>query len=319
MFIARVWKKLAQRGKRPGFHSPHGGLWTDRLSAREILDERLRSGSLREEDAVGLRHWMERGYWIERRAVSSEVLERIEQDIERLWAGREPGLLVELGGEYRSLETELRAERYKLVDLYVHSAAALEAALAEPIRRFLELVFDEPPLLFQSLSFERGSEQPVHQDPAYVVVSPPLEFVASWIALEDIREGSGELVYYPGSHRLTEFLFRGGYRNWNRERDGLESQERYQRWLADELAARGLEPELLRIRKGDVLFWSADLAHGGSKILDPDLSRKSLICHYCPQRAEPYYFHYRREKRATRPGPGGARYASSHYPLGGEV
>jgi hypothetical protein len=41
--------------------------------------------------------------------------------------------------------------------------------------------------------------------------------MASWVALEDIHEGSGELKYIPGSHRLTylplgdsqDFIFAG--------------------------------------------------------------------------------------------------------------
>ena len=68
----------------------------------------------------------------------------------------------------------------------------------------------EPPLAFQSLAVLRGSGQAMHQAPAYVVVSSPLEFAASWIALEDVELDSGALEYYAGSHKGEEYLFNHG-------------------------------------------------------------------------------------------------------------
>src|SRR5688572_12429051 len=140
-----------------------------------------------------------------------------------------------------------------------------------------------------------------------------MAMVAAWIALEDVQEGSGELVYYPGSHRLPEQLFHHlfhGARNWNRERDGSDARQRYEQDLVQACDAAGLERRLFRPRKGDVLFWNADLAHGGSLIRDRSLTRRSLVCHYCPASAEPYYFAYRSDRR-TRVPFADASYASS--------
>jgi ectoine hydroxylase-related dioxygenase (phytanoyl-CoA dioxygenase family) len=227
--------------------------------------------------------------------------------------------LVELGGAVQPFRQELRGEHCKLVDLYARSPAALEVALHANVQRFLRLVFEDAPLLFQSLSFERGSEQPAHQDTAYVVVTPPLEFAAAWIALEDVRPGSGELFYVPGSHRLEDHVFRGGGKNWSKERDGVEAQARYQAALLERSAARGLARETFLPKKGDVLFWSADLVHGGSPILERGLTRKSLVCHYCPARARPSYASYQRERRARIRHASGASWASSHYDVRAEA
>ena len=60
----------------------------------------------------------------------------------------------------------------------------------------------------------------MHQDTAYVVTSSPLELAAAWIALEDVTPGSGELMYYRGSHRLPEYAFAGERKHWDAERDG---------------------------------------------------------------------------------------------------
>ena len=108
----------------------------------------------------------------------------------------------------------------RIVDVYAARPAALKVLLAPKLVRFLSLIFDAEPLLFQSLTFECGSEQGMHQDSAYVVVSSPMELVASWTALEDIRPDSGELQYFEGSHRLPEYLFSGEHKSWDPSRDG---------------------------------------------------------------------------------------------------
>ena len=55
----------------------------------------------------------------------------------------------------------------------------------------------------------------MHQDTAYVVVQKsPLSLAASWIAMEDIQEESGELQYYEGSHRIPDFTFNDTSKSW---------------------------------------------------------------------------------------------------------
>ena len=54
-----------------------------------------------------------------------------------------------------------------------------------------KIVLRRTALLFQSLSFIKGSNQGIHQDTAYVVTDQPMKLIATWIALEDINPGSG--------------------------------------------------------------------------------------------------------------------------------
>lgn len=49
-----------------------------------------------------------------------------------------------------------------------------------------------------------------------------------------------------------------------------------QRLIAD----NALRPEYFHASQGDVLFWHANLLHGGSRIKNPTLSRHALVCHY---------------------------------------
>ena len=69
-------------------------------------------------------------------------------------------------------------------------------------------------------------------------------------------------------------------------------------------------------RKGDVLIWSADLAHGGSPVTDRSLTRKSLVGHYCPKRVEPFYFRMDPKRRGMRRFDE-SHYGSQYYALGG--
>ncbi|MSR63490.1 MAG: hypothetical protein EXS08_13695 [Planctomycetes bacterium] len=315
-FVRRAWARTAQRRTFTGFHSRFGGLWTDRLDALSELERRRQRGALTPEEAAMLGFWIQNGFWIEKGALSAATLVQLEAELAALVRDRARPPLVELGGRYERLGAASSGAHVKLVDAYALSPAALQAAFAERVQRFLRLVLDDEPLLFQSLSFERGSEQPVHQDTAYVVVTPPLAFAAAWIALEDVRPGSGELAYFPGSQRLPDHLFGGAYKNWNRERDGLEAQERFHLELLRRCAAQGLAQATFLPSRGDVLFWNADLAHGGTPILDARSTRRSLVCHYCPASATPYYFHHRPQHRRVLTFAPGCRYASSHYELG---
>jgi len=314
--IGRLLGKLALRWGRRGYRSRHGGLWTDRLDALERIDLDRARGVLNAEQGRLLRAWIADGYVILPGAIDASTADRMVATVEKAWSVLDPRLAIELDGVHHPLDPALRAQRYKLLDLYVHEPLALDVAFSPLIQSFLRLVFERDVLLFQGLSFEWGSGDPVHQDTAYVVVRSPLEFAAAWIALQDVVPGSGELCYYPGSHCLEEAHFGAGFRNWKRERDGLDRRGRYLDGLHERSLARGLELQRFLPKKGDALIWAADLAHGSARITDPTLRRWSYVCHYCPMDVSPYYFMSKPKQREIRRVAGGG-YASSHYGVNG--
>ncbi len=299
-----------------GYFSRFGGLWTDRRDAAAELDRRVRAGTVPAEDQDGLRHWIEHGWVVLPGAVPPEVCDEVRSAIDGALSEGDERLLMHspASEDYQPVKGGVDTERARIVDAYVHLEPARRALFAEPIVHFLETVFDDAPLLFQSLSFQKGSQQQVHQDTAFVVVESPLEFAASWIALEDIQPGSGELMYFDGSHRLPEYLFSGRFKHWNAGRDGEQQHDEWHQGLYRNAEQLGLEEQRFLPRKGDVLIWSADLAHGGSEVGDPGLTRKSLVGHYCPAGVRPFYFSLRPARR-TVGEHGRARYASSHYAI----
>lgn len=273
------------------FRSPFGGLWTDLDDAPQRVRSQLAAGEITEHQAHQLTHWIEHGYLILEHAVPSELVDSLLDEIDQAWRGEIPGLWVEhwdhLTPCFSPASPELREIPHKLHDLYSQSPAARRAIFSPPIHDFLQLVFDRPPMAFQSLTFERGTGQPIHQDTAYVVVSSPLEFAASWIALEDIQPDAGALEYYEGSHRMKDFLFQGKYKNMP---PGDPDHQKFLDSLHEQAREMGLPRKKFLPNKGDALLWSADLAHGGSAEITPGTTRRSHVTHYCPNNLAPGYF-----------------------------
>ncbi len=103
---------------------------------------------------------------------------------------------------------------------------------------------------------------------------------ASWIALEDVTEGSGELAYFDRSHKLPHYLFKDGTKRVDFKVDDYVACARM---LEDMCKSRGLAYERLLAKKGDVFFWAADLVHRSHpRTLPDDTSRLSCVTHYCP-------------------------------------
>lgn len=171
----------------------------------------------------------------------------------------------------------------KLVDLQRFFDSARAIAFAEPITRFLEELFGSPAALIQSLTFWKSSEQSLHQDFSYVSHHRRLaELAAAWIPLEDIQADAGPLVYYPGSHRPDEV----GFYNWGdgsilASRDDAESVfDAYTQHLHQSIERNGYQPRIFLPRRGDLLIWHGALIHGGTRMRDPALTRRSFVCHY---------------------------------------
>jgi phytanoyl-CoA hydroxylase len=290
------------------------GLWTDCVDAEQIIERRWRAGQLQAADVDRLKHWVEHGYVVIPGAVPAEDCEAIKADLSRAFEHGDERLHVIKPGEHFGvpLQPGTPQARMRVNDIYVYYESARRALFAEPIVRFLRLIFSGNPTLLQSLTFDKGSQQGIHQDTAYVVIDPPGALAASWIALEDVQPGSGELVYYDGSHRLDDFLFSGQYKCWHHERDGAEQHDEYARGLVPRAEAAGLERKRLLVKRGDVLIWSGNLLHGGGEVTDENLSRRSLVGHYCPEWAVPRYFDQFPDRAVLRPY-GGGRFASMHY------
>ena len=72
----------------------------------------------------------------------------------------------------------------------------------------LEFLYGRKSIPFQTINFIKGSGQPMHSDAIHFHTIPYNWVAACWIALEDMDEENGTLLYCPGSHKLPIYDFK---------------------------------------------------------------------------------------------------------------
>jgi hypothetical protein len=281
--------------------SRFGGSWPDRGNALDLVEGRREIGTITELQAEQLKHWIERGYIVLSNVFPRDVLDRAEEELDRAYRGEIAELLFSapsVGSGEISWSERIPQHSAKALDLHWLSAAIRDLIFAPGLRHFLELIFERRILASQSLTFLRGSAQPPHLDSLYVPFSLPMEFVASWISLEDVTVGAGELLYFVGSHKLPEQVLAGEYKNvWEVLRvTGSNNHHgpaaEYEAQLPHLAKAHGMAQETFAAKRGDVLIWHAGLVHGGMPI-SQEHTRKSVVTHYCPREVAPLPFERR--------------------------
>jgi hypothetical protein len=311
----------APRSSNPAcFRSRFGGLWTDLSNAMDIIEGRLDLGTISERQAEMLRKWVTNGYIVIENAIPESILSSALADMDKAYAGAFPLLKFQIHGVgvNQSWIPEAQQNATKALDLHWFSEPIRDLIFAPKIVEFLHLIFERRALASQTLAFWRGSAQDGHQDSAYVNYSLPMQFAASWIALEDVKTGAGELFYHVGSHRMAEHLYLGKFKGVEeafRAEVGVnglnEEIKTHIDRIASQVAGMDLKTEQLHAKRGDALFWSADLAHGGRPISSTQ-TRKSVVTHYCPAEVVPSYLE-------NKPGAsilshrGIGSYSTSHY------
>ncbi len=169
----------------------------------------------------------------------------------------------------------------KIFNLFEKSPLADQRFFRQPeLMQFLSFLLGKPVIPFQTLNFTEGSEQRAHSDSIHMTTEPKGYLIATWIALEDVSDDCGPLFYFPKSHRLpfvsTEH-YDAGNTKWT---IGAHSNRQYEDAIEQLIQTHGLQKQVFLPKRGDVLIWHANLLHGGSKILKPGTTRKSMVCHY---------------------------------------
>lgn len=286
-------------------------LWPLRKGADARLSEAVRSGRMSVDEARRIAEFSRSGFTIFESCIDSELVDALCRDIRRI--EENPGCFVTTdhrNGRPYAYSSE-RFDRYESAfDLYVNFESARRVCFHPTIRRFLELLFETPPLAFQQLLFQRSNQHPIHQDTAYVCLEQPLQMAATWIALEDVVAGRGELTYYEGSHKIPHHFFRDGSKRFS---PGSDDEDAARRHISTEAERLGCAKRDFLAKKGDVLVWAADLAHGSNPRTRPDdETRMSLVTHYCPTSTRPFYFRFLPENRGLQ-GYDDVAYMASYY------
>jgi ectoine hydroxylase-related dioxygenase (phytanoyl-CoA dioxygenase family) len=277
----------AGRTEAPLFRSRYGGLWTDRSDARVILQDRQARGHLTPDEAVLLAHYIEFGYVVLPGAVASPLIDDYLAFFEQAWDDAPPTIVAYHQGSPQRLSRSLYEQVAKVSCLHWYYPRAAELIFPPAVLRFLTLLYERPPVAFQTMTMRKGSEEPLHIDTGPLTLTEPMTMAASWLALEDIETHSGEFEFVPGSHALPEFLHHGTTKGHDGD---MAEYGRILNRLYDLCAEEGLGTERFLARRGDVLIWHADLLHGGARIEDPDLTRRSFIAHFMPLGVMPTFY-----------------------------
>lgn len=289
-------------------------LWPLRKGNDARLSEAVSTGLMSGSEAQRIAAFSRDGYTIFEGCIEPELVDALRADIERI--AEHPGCFVitdHRNGRPYGYSTASFDRYESAFDLYVNFESARRICFHPTILRFMNLVFETTPLAFQQLLFQRSNQHPIHQDTAYVCLEEPLQMVASWIALEDVVPGRGELTYYEGSHRIPHHFFRDGSKRFS---PGVDDEEAARRHIRAEAERLGCAKRDFIAKKGDVLVWAADLAHGSNPRTRPDEeTRTSLVTHYCPASTRPFYFRFLAENRGIQGYGGVAQMASYYYSL----
>lgn len=249
--------------------------WYDRPDALSRIDQLFSGGEISAQDQRELRSLVVNGYVelesrLQPRAIADANV-AIDEAIRSGYQGYEYG---------SSQRLEHLHERYEAIaHLWQHPA----------VLRFLRLVFDAEPLPCQTLTYVFGSQQDLHQDTVHLTSFPAGYMCGAWIALEDIRAGSGELQVVPGSHRFERVYRRtvecavvknGDWREFS-QTVGTKWERLFQ--------ASGLRPTIYRPKAGAILIWLDSLLHGGQVRNDLSLTRRSVVSHYFASGSLAYY------------------------------
>ncbi|HZP25334.1 MAG TPA: phytanoyl-CoA dioxygenase family protein, partial [Terriglobales bacterium] len=300
-------KDLQRRAK--DYSKPRQFLWTDTPDAHDVLSkgEQKWFTKWRTQDTSILRRFIDEGYTTLESAVASVDVDTFLADLNAALSNPKVKFPMTYWDNTGKRFDTARHERLanpesKVLDVHVRLPSSHNLIFAPELLNFLRDIFQEEPVAFQTLYFENGSQQAAHQDTAFVYTDPPYHFVASWIALEDISPDTGELFYYPGSHKMDDLLFAGGAKALRPgDPDGPEYSANLERFVAE----YGFTRTRFLPKRTDVLFWASDLVHGGEPTTR-QATRRSLVTHYCPRSATVPYA----KERKIRP---------KHLPCGGWV
>lgn len=299
----RIGLALPNAGKaeEPLYRSRYGGLWTDRRDAHDLLQARLDRGEMSPDDAEVLAHYIDHGYVVFPKATDEEVIDQYLELFEAAWDAAPDVIYLHWKRQILPMDRKYYDEVSKVSDLHCCFPRAGELIFPPAVLRFLTHIFERPPVAYQSMSMRKGSEEDLHIDTGPLTLTEPMSMAASWVALEDVKAGSGEFEYVPGSHALPELLHYGtdkGHGGDFQEYGGILKR------TLEMCEERGLKTQRFMAKKGDVLIWHADLMHGGAKIADPSLTRKSLVAHFTPLGVMPTFFDFSKVNALRYPNGG---------------
>lgn len=293
--MRRPWRARRQRGPSPPERQVPADAWFDAHDAHDQIA--FRASTAVDQDI--LESWVRDGYVIVEGLVPPGMIDAMLSELDALYFADEPvgdlrffDLEFEEGtrvavdhAELTSVPPAMREvardrSAWRVHQLFESSPAAAAVMRHSELVRIASLILGTPSEARYSINFQNGSRQELHEDTAVFHLAVPNLICGAWIACEDIEEGCGPLLFFPGSHRRPMFAGFDRYPMTNLRTADYPLVVAYRAHLDAELER--YERRTFLARKGDVLFWHGALIHGGEPIRDTTLTRRSYVLHFIP-------------------------------------
>lgn len=139
------------------------------------------------------------------------------------------------------------------------------------LKAILAELFGEDPFACQSMFYFKppgARGQDLHQDNFYLRVKPGT-CMAAWVAVDDADAGNGGMMCVPQTASLDIAC--------------PEKADPALFFTSEHVEPPpGLEPQMMNLKAGDVLFFNGSVIHGSTPNTSADRFRRSLIFHYVP-------------------------------------
>lgn len=237
-----------------------------------FFERLLAEANLGDNDKNFVTAFAEKGYVIIDPQIDEALIERVKRD------------LADAHLRYSTKNYAKHFSPHRIQDAWRFSEDVRQIALSKFVLQKLELLYRRRPIPFQTLNFDRGTQQSTHSDMIHFSSIPERFMCGVWLALEDTTEDNGPLHYYPGSHKLPFYnmcdmgvkasdslKMKNGY---------MDYSDYYETFIQEMIENLGLRKEKLLIKKGQALIWAANLLHGGEPIHKAGSTRHSQVTHY---------------------------------------
>lgn len=247
-------------------------MWLDLPLQQVHADPRYLLATPEQQTAID--HYHREGWWRVDSLFTAGELDRV---FARYQSARDSGQIL----QGTMLRRHLNPQRYvpEINELFADQRLA----------QWVDLFMGRPSVPFQTIVGEWGTAQEIHTDAIHQTTFPLGFHVSAWLACEDIAIEAGALFYYPRSHRLPYALAVDCGISDRLGDPGEQYREKYVPHIEAVVAQNGLQREVFLARKGDVLIWHHNLLHGGSPILNPELTRRAMALFYYGKGALHYH------------------------------
>lgn len=216
-----------------------------------------------------VRKFEEDGYLVLERVFGNDILDMAVRDFTALY-----------GRDAKEAQVSY-IDHIRIQDAWQVSPSIRSISTHPLIMQALEQLHGRKPKPFQTLNFRVGTQQRAHSDTIHFNSVPKNMMAGAWVALEDVTAEQGPLFYVPGSHLWPEIdLCAIGIKGNKVGEHVPDYYAKYEDYIESMIADRGGQRTEFYPKKGDILIWSSNILHGGSRQTNPARTRLSQVTHY---------------------------------------